>query len=71
VVSLAHQRNMTVLLVTHQPDEIRKAASHVIFMNNGVVKLPLTTSAFFASRALDVLAYLGRAPTSRATSTKA
>ncbi len=71
VVSLAQQRDMTVLLVTHQPDEIRKAASQVIFVNNGIANPPLATSAFFSSQAPDVLAYLGRAPTSRATSTKA
>jgi thiamine transport system ATP-binding protein len=71
VKGLTAERKLVTLLVTHQPDEIRAAADSVIFVDAGVAQSPQPTAQFFASRNAAILAYLGRTPGSRATSTSA
>jgi thiamine transport system ATP-binding protein len=60
VTSLQAEWNLTVLLVTHQPEEAKRAADHVVFVNAGKVHPPIPTNQFFKSNDPDVLRYLGR-----------
>ncbi len=71
VADLTRERKLVTLLVTHQPEEIRASAGHVVFVDGGIATAPQTTAHFFASKDAAVLSYLGRPPSSRATSTSA
>jgi thiamine transport system ATP-binding protein len=59
VTSLQAERNLTVLLVTHQPEEAKRAADHVVFVNAGKAHPPIPTNQFFKSNDADILCYLG------------
>lgn len=63
VIQLQQEKNLTVLLVSHQPEDARQAASHTAFLNKGKIEEFDTTEKFFArkdSAALtDYLTYQG------------
>jgi thiamine transport system ATP-binding protein len=59
VAGIAHERKLTTLMVTHQPDEVRAVADHVMFIADGVVHAPVATPKFFASKNLAIANYLG------------
>jgi thiamine transport system ATP-binding protein len=53
------ERGLTVLMVTHQPEDTRYAVSKIAFVDTGRVTHILSTEAFFASDApRDISAYL-------------
>lgn len=60
VLKLQREQKLTVLLVSHQPQDALQAADGVIFVNNGQVHPAVQTKEFFASRDEAVLGYLGR-----------
>lgn len=60
VVTLQRDQKLTVLLVTHQPQDATQVADGVIFVSEGKVHPPIATDHFFASRDAAVLKYLGR-----------
>lgn len=48
VDELQAERRMTVLFVTHQPDDARRIADHVVFIEGGKVAASGDAAAFFA-----------------------
>ena len=60
VVALQQDKKLTVLLVTHQPQDATQVADGVIFVSEGKVHPPIATDRFFTSRDTAVLKYLGR-----------
>jgi thiamine transport system ATP-binding protein len=50
---------LTVLMVTHQPDDARLIADHVMFVASGKVRAPQSVGAFFASGDKGVQQHLG------------
>jgi thiamine transport system ATP-binding protein len=59
---LRRARNLTVLFVSHQPEDARYGADRVAFIQAGQVRRVATTAEFFAEpRPADVAAYLGEA----------
>lgn len=61
VKALQAERGLTVLMVTHQPEDAKRIADAVIFINDGIVHGPVGSSLFFNARNPDVEAYLGHA----------
>lgn len=59
VQSVAIERNLTVLMVTHEPEDARTIADHVMFVEEGQAHPPLTVTEFFAEPPPTVAAYLG------------
>jgi thiamine transport system ATP-binding protein len=59
VRELQVERNLTVLMVTHDPADARRGADHVIFVGDGVVRNPQPTEQFFTAGDEAVKAYLG------------
>lgn len=60
VKQLADEKNLTVLMVTHNPWEAKHAAHHVIFIDEGVVRAPVATNAFFRNnKDSSIKRYLG------------
>lgn len=49
LVAIQRERGLTVLMVTHQPEDARYAASKIAFVDNGKVTHVLPTPEFFAS----------------------
>jgi thiamine transport system ATP-binding protein len=45
---LRRERNLTILMVTHQPEDARVAASHVMFIDQGAVRAPVPVEEFFS-----------------------
>ncbi len=56
---LQREQQLTVLMVTHQPEDARLVADHVVFVDEGVVRSPVTTAQFFATADEAVSRYLG------------
>ena len=53
------ERKLTVLMVTHQPDDAKYASSRIAFVQNGRIAHVLPTKQFFAASApADISAYL-------------
>ena len=53
------ERKLTVLMVTHQPEDAKYAASRIAFVQNGRIAHVLPTKQFFAASApADISAYL-------------
>ncbi len=53
------ERKLTVLMVTHQPEDAKHAASRVAFVQNGRISQVLPTKQFFAATApAEIRAYL-------------
>jgi thiamine transport system ATP-binding protein len=60
VAAVHAERGMTVLFVTHQPEDARRIAEHVVFLDNGVVAASGTADDFFAGAGPDVFQrYIG------------
>jgi len=60
VLELQRERRMTVLLVTHQPEDARRIASHTVFVHEGRVLAHRPTGELFASRDIpEIVEYLG------------
>lgn len=56
---LQQERQLTVLMVTHQPEDAQLVADHVVFIDEGVVRSPVTTAQFFETTDDAVGRYLG------------
>jgi thiamine transport system ATP-binding protein len=53
------ERKLTILMVTHQPEDAKYAASRIAFVQNGRIAHVLPTKQFFAASApADISAYL-------------
>jgi thiamine transport system ATP-binding protein len=60
IAELRERHGFTILLVTHDPDDARAAASHTALVHAGRIILKADTASFFARRDLPELqAYLG------------
>jgi thiamine transport system ATP-binding protein len=60
VCEIRAENAMTVLFVTHNPEDARRAASHTAFLNNGTIEAMAPTAELFARTDLPALAaYLG------------
>ncbi len=53
------ERALTVLMVTHQPEDAKLIADNVLYVDSGAVRKPQTTAGFFKSRDADILSHLG------------
>ncbi len=51
ILGLQQERGLTILMVTHQPSELRKVASHFAFVNNGMIAGVSTARDFFSKGA--------------------
>ncbi len=60
VQDITTERKLTTLLVTHQPDEAKRVAQSVIFVDGGVVQKPQQTNTFFSQTLPEVAKYLGQ-----------
>ncbi len=60
VVELQREHKLTVLLVTHHPQDAQDAADGIIFVSDGSVQDAVPVQEFFESRNAAVLRYLGR-----------
>lgn len=59
IVAIQRERGLTVLMVTHQPEDARQAAQRIAFVNAGRVSHVMETARFFATDAPpDIAAYL-------------
>ena len=47
---LHEEKNLTTLLVSHQPDDAKSTATHTAFLNNGSIELFDETKKFFANK---------------------
>jgi thiamine transport system ATP-binding protein len=62
VNALRRARGLTVLFVSHQPEDARHGADRVAFIQAGQIRRVAPTADFFAEpRPDDVAAYLGEA----------
>ncbi|MGE0210615.1 MAG: thiamine ABC transporter ATP-binding protein [Parvibaculaceae bacterium] len=60
VSDLHKERGMTVLFVTHQPEDARRIASHTLFVHDGRILAFRPTGALFSARDIpEVAEYLG------------
>ena len=60
VTELKNEHGLTVLMVTHQPEEAQRAADEVIFVADGKVRGPIASGQFFNSHDEAIDAYLGK-----------
>ena len=61
VSELRCEHSLTVLMVTHQPEEALRAADEIIFVADGKVREPIASKTFFSMHddgAIDL--YLGK-----------
>ncbi|MDE2446008.1 MAG: ATP-binding cassette domain-containing protein [Alphaproteobacteria bacterium] len=61
IKDLRRENGLMVILVTHQPDEAQRAADHIIFLANGLVREPVSVETFFqmqGDKAIET--YLGK-----------
>ena len=60
VAAVHAQRGMTVLFVTHQPEDARRIGEHVVFLDNGVVAATGKADEFFTGAGPEVFRrYIG------------
>jgi thiamine transport system ATP-binding protein len=59
VRELQRERQLTVLMVTHDPNDAKHIADQVMFVGDSRVRNPQPTEQFFASKDAAVTAYLG------------
>ena len=60
IMELQHEKNLTALMVTHQPEDARFAAEKIIFVSDGKVHDVISTATFFKSQDPAILKYLGK-----------
>ena len=59
ILEIQKERKLTVLMVTHQPEDAKYAASRIAFVQNGRIAHVLPTKQFFAASApAEISAYL-------------
>lgn len=58
--ALAERSGATVLMVTHNPEDARQIATHVVLVADGGANQPVETSAFFENPPEALQKYLGR-----------
>lgn len=59
IKEIQKERKLTILMVTHQPEDAKYAASRIAFVQNGRIAHVLPTEQFFAASApADISAYL-------------
>lgn len=54
VAAMQAERKMTTLFVTHQPEDARRLASHVVFLEDGTVAAAGGTSYFFSANGPEI-----------------
>lgn len=59
VAALAGETGATLLLVTHDPEDARRIASHVVLVEGGVAAAPVATETLFANPPEALRRYLG------------
>lgn len=59
VAALAGETGATLLLVTHDPEDARRIASHVVLVDGGVAAAPVATETLFANPPEALRRYLG------------
>jgi thiamine transport system ATP-binding protein len=57
--ALKTEHNLTILIVTHQPEEARALKGQVMFVDKGQVRGPVPASDFFRNPDADITSYLG------------
>jgi thiamine transport system ATP-binding protein len=60
VENLQKQNELTVLMVTHLPEDAKHAASDIIFIDEGVVGQPVSVANFFGSADPAIAKYIGK-----------
>jgi thiamine transport system ATP-binding protein len=58
VKTLQIEQHLTVLMVTHQPEDAKAIADHVMFVSAGMVQSPTTVITFFKSQNPAIKTYL-------------
>ena len=59
IKEIQKERDLTILMVTHQPEDAEYAASRIAFVQNGRISHVLPTKQFFAASApAEISAYL-------------
>jgi thiamine transport system ATP-binding protein len=58
VKSLQSEKRLTVLMVTHQPEDAKAIADHVMFVSDGIVQQPVGVQHFFKSQDAAIQNYL-------------
>ena len=59
IMEIQKERKLTILMVTHQPEDAKYAASRIAFVQNGRIAHVLPTKQFFAASApAEISAYL-------------
>jgi len=61
VATIAEEGHLSVLLVTHQPEEIRHKVNDILFIVKGEIQGPVTAERFFRSKDAAICTYLGKA----------
>jgi len=56
---LTHRADCTILMVTHDPNDAKRIASQVIWVNDGVAAAPVETAELFANPPMSLRTYLG------------
>ncbi len=56
---LQAEQNLTVLMVTHQPDDARAMGGDIMFVGDGQVRAPVAAAAFFKNPDQAIATYLG------------
>jgi thiamine transport system ATP-binding protein len=59
VIAVARETAATLLMVTHDPEDARRASTHTIFVDAGVAAAPRETRELFAAPSPALRAYLG------------
>lgn len=60
ILALKQEHSLTVMLVTHQPEDVRGKADQLAFLKDGEVRHVLSSEHYFAATApQDIRAYLG------------
>lgn len=59
VRALHEEKKLTTLMVTHAPGDAKLVADQVIYVDQGLVRAPLSVKDFFLSRDAAIVEYLG------------
>jgi thiamine transport system ATP-binding protein len=57
---LQAEHSLTILMVTHQPEDARALKGQVMFVDKGQVRAPVAVEAFFKNPDADIADYLGQ-----------
>jgi thiamine transport system ATP-binding protein len=59
LLELQAEQNLTILMVTHQPEDAQRLGGEVMFVDKGQVRAPVAAVQFFDTPDTDVREYLG------------